>query len=63
MISFIEQTWYLWWIGAIVILLRWFHLFVSDREEAADDEEAAAIASVQFRLRGATQVFERERAF
>jgi len=26
MTSFFEQTWFLWWIAAIVIILRWHHL-------------------------------------
>lgn len=26
MVLFIEKTWFLWWMLAIVIGLRWFHL-------------------------------------
>ena len=49
MISFIEKTWFLWWIVATLIILRWFHLFLSRAESgvdaaASDEEQAAAIA-------------------
>jgi hypothetical protein len=33
-IAFFEKTWLLWWIVAILIILRWFHLLRS----SADDE-------------------------
>jgi len=29
MVFFFEQTWFLWWIAAIVIILRWHHLALS----------------------------------
>jgi len=29
MTSFFEQTWFLWWIAAIVVILRWHHLALS----------------------------------
>lgn len=50
MISFIEKTWFLWWILATLIILRWFHRFSSSAESgvnaaASDEEQAAAIAS------------------
>jgi hypothetical protein len=49
-IAFIEQTWFLWWILATLIILRWFHLFSSNAEgdrdaPSLDEEQAAAIAS------------------
>jgi hypothetical protein len=39
-IVFLQKTWYLWWILATLIILRWFHLFTSDKE----DEEALEAA-------------------
>lgn len=52
MISFIEKTWFLWWIVATLMILRWFHLFSSgaesDRDASAlDEEQAAAILAGQ----------------
>jgi hypothetical protein len=29
-ILFIEKTWFLWWMLAIVVALRWFHLVSSN---------------------------------
>jgi hypothetical protein len=26
MTLFIEKTWYLWWMFAVVLILRWFHV-------------------------------------
>jgi hypothetical protein len=34
-IPFIERTWFLWWILAILVILRWFHLFSSGTEDSA----------------------------
>ncbi len=34
-IPFIERTWFLWWILAILVILRWFHLFSSGPEDSA----------------------------
>ena len=50
MISFIEKTWFLWWIVATFIILRWFHLFSSAAESnrdasALDEEQEKAILS------------------
>jgi hypothetical protein len=28
-IPFIEKTWFLWWIVATLVILRWFHLLSS----------------------------------
>jgi hypothetical protein len=51
-IPFIEKTWFLWWIFAALVILRWFYLFSLDSEEtfdpsASDEEQAAAIAPLQ----------------
>ena len=32
MLQFIENTWFLWWIFAIVVIFRWFHVFSTDPE-------------------------------
>ena len=29
MIPFMEKTWFLWWLLATVVILRWFHLLSS----------------------------------
>lgn len=34
MIVFLEKIWFLWWILATLIILRWFHLFSSKEDEA-----------------------------
>jgi len=43
MITFMEHTWVLWWVAAIVVLLRWFHQAYShrrpDRDEASLRED------------------------
>jgi hypothetical protein len=33
MISFLEYTWFLWWIFAVIIVLRWFHTVRVDRDD------------------------------
>jgi hypothetical protein len=33
MILFLQKTWLLWWILAILVMLRWFHLFSSRMHE------------------------------
>jgi hypothetical protein len=35
-ILFLQKTWFMWWILATLVILRWFHLFSS----CADDEGA-----------------------
>lgn len=41
MIPFFEKTWFLWWIFAVVVILRWFHTQSADGafEEAAETDE------------------------
>jgi hypothetical protein len=59
-ILFLEKTWFLWWIVAIILILRWFHLFASNAEETLDapaaGEERTAVASGQFSCASATLV-------
>jgi hypothetical protein len=40
MIPFMEKTWFLWWMLAIVVIVRWFHLL-----QATDTLESDASAS------------------
>jgi hypothetical protein len=49
-ILFIEKTWFLWWMLAIFVAVRWFHLLSSSRTEGLDaraleEEERAYIVS------------------
>jgi hypothetical protein len=32
MVLFVEKTWMLWWIFAVVVILYWFHKFSADTE-------------------------------
>ncbi len=34
MILFIQRTWFMWWILATVVILRWFHLFSHGTDES-----------------------------
>jgi hypothetical protein len=59
MIPFIEKIWFLWWMVAIVFILRWFCLFSSkadeDRDATASAEEKAAAG--QFPSGSASSLF------
>jgi hypothetical protein len=62
MIVFIQKTWFLWWVLATLVILRWFHLFSSRTDEwafeAADSgEEEVATASNQIPSGTATRLF------
>ena len=35
MVAFFEQTWLLWWMAALVVILLWFHA-VSERDARED---------------------------
>jgi hypothetical protein len=35
-ILFIEKTWFLWWMLAIVVAMRWFHLLSAKKMQSAD---------------------------
>jgi hypothetical protein len=35
-IPFMEETWFVWWIIAVVVILRWFHLSSLSRTETAE---------------------------
>lgn len=69
MILFIEKTWFLWWMLAIIIVLRWFHVVSANPKVegldalAPEEEEEAYIVS--WRILRKTQVislFQNERA-
>jgi hypothetical protein len=34
-IPFFQKSWFLWWILATLIVLRWFHLFSSRTDQRA----------------------------
>ena len=51
-ISFIEKTWFMWWILMVLVVLRWFQLFSVDVDETAfevpiSSEGGARMASDQ----------------
>ena len=69
-LMFFAKTWFLWWMLAILIVLRWFHLVASARPTvegldatAPEEEEQAYILSwrVLRRTRGIS-IFKTERA-
>jgi hypothetical protein len=39
MLSFIENTWLIWWLLAIVVIIRWFHGAVEISDLGSDSEE------------------------
>jgi len=51
-ILFLERTWFLWWIVAIILILRWFHLFSCNagatRDTPAANQGHNALASDLF---------------
>jgi hypothetical protein len=43
LIHYMEKTWFLWWIFAVVVIMRWFHLLQSTTElEKPDTHNSAA---------------------
>jgi hypothetical protein len=44
MTLFIEKTWLLWWMFAVVLILRWFHVSSTDADAG---EESRPIASTK----------------
>jgi hypothetical protein len=37
-IAFMEKTWFLWWVFAIVVIVRWFHALPLDTQSEAPYE-------------------------
>jgi hypothetical protein len=37
MILFLEKTWPLWWMFAVVLILRWFHVLSANSGSHGDD--------------------------
>jgi len=31
MVRFFEETWFVWWVFAIVVIVRWFYIVSADR--------------------------------
>jgi phosphatidylethanolamine-binding protein (PEBP) family uncharacterized protein len=54
MLAFLGQTWFLWWILAVLSILRWFHNVAADvsedvtaYEDDSDDGRRAAQHGLQ----------------
>lgn len=67
MISFIAKTWWLWWMLATVVAVRWFHLLSEANQmepaETLAPEDEEDIVSWQLRRNGRViSMFEREHA-
>lgn len=60
MILLIEKTWFLWWIVATLLALRWFHLSARTKMEAPDavasEEKEQEAYILSWRIRHKTQV-------
>jgi membrane-anchored glycerophosphoryl diester phosphodiesterase (GDPDase) len=59
-ILFIEKTWFLWWMLAIILALRWFHLSTRAKMEAPDavtsEEKEQEAYILSWRILHKTQV-------
>jgi len=60
-IAFMEETWFLWWIVAVIVILRWFHVSLSG-SEAVDvtvsaEPEGTSIASGRLSSGGRNRLF------
>jgi hypothetical protein len=43
MIPFLQNTWVLWWLAAIVLIIRWFHLAMQAPEDSDDRVSASDV--------------------
>ena len=54
MISFFEKTWFLWWMFAVVVILRWHHVLSaypdSDGFDSPKQEQAESRGAVSGKL-------------
>jgi len=39
MMEFLDKTWFVWWIFASLVILRWFHISSTQALEAEPDPE------------------------
>jgi hypothetical protein len=42
MTLFIEETWFLWWLFAVVLILRWFHITSMDTDAEGEKRPIAS---------------------
>jgi hypothetical protein len=67
MISFIAKIWWMWWMLATIVAVRWFHLLMeanqTESSETLATEDEEDIVSWQLRRNGQViSMFEREHA-
>ncbi|HZW92403.1 MAG TPA: hypothetical protein VFF64_05470 [Candidatus Eremiobacteraceae bacterium] len=67
MIPFVEKTWFVWWIVAIVFTTRWFHVLARYSKvgdfDAFTSEEEAQIPGAHVRKMQAVSLTETKRTF
>jgi hypothetical protein len=56
MIAFLEKTWLLWWMFAVVVIVRWFHVLSADPgwdalDSPHDDQGESHVVSGQIAYR------------
>jgi hypothetical protein len=61
-IAFMEKTWFLWWMFAIVVIVRWFHALPPDTQPEALDaplsaHEPCGLDSGEFASRSTRSLF------
>ncbi len=48
MLAFLGETWFLWWLFAVILILRWFHHITVDVSEDVtsyeDDSDDGGVA-------------------
>jgi hypothetical protein len=69
LLSFLENTWFLWWVLAVVIILRWFHHAMQEQAEGDDPQSEHArsaprmMFNVSDRNRRSGERFSRQNGF
>jgi hypothetical protein len=68
-ILFIEKTWFLWWMLAIFLALRWFHVLSAAAKKmegpyalALEEEQAYIVSRRILRKAHAISIFQTKRA-
>jgi hypothetical protein len=61
-ITFMEKTWFMWWMFAIVVIVRWFHALPWDTESEAlqspvSKEEQVSLDPGEFASHSASSLF------